>query len=407
MERGTSAVVVGAGLAGLAAARTLVAAGWQVRVLEASDGPGGRMRTDRVDGFRIDRGFQVLNSAYPELQTLGALAHRDDAVFDRGALLHLAGRHHRVLDPRQQLRAAPGDVTAPVGSVREKVVLAAFLAECGYASPGRIRRRKDVAFRDQLRAWHLDGTVTDRFVRPFLGGVLLESELTTSARFVDFVWRTFARGEVYVPAAGMGEFPATLAANLPEGTISYGARVTAVRPGEVDVGERTERADAVVVAADPRTAAGLLGWETPALHAVTTVWHTAPVRPTHEKLIALDSEGGPIVNSVVMTNVAPGYSPDGRALIASSNLGVGTLDEQSRRDHLARIWGVDVTNWETVAVSEIRDALPALPGGSPLRKPVIVAPGLFVAGDWRDTPSTQGALVSGRRAARAAIAAAA
>ncbi|MHA3703538.1 NAD(P)/FAD-dependent oxidoreductase [Jatrophihabitans sp. YIM 134969] len=404
MERGRSAVVVGAGLAGLAAARTLVAAGWQVRVLEASDAPGGRVRTDLVDGFRIDRGFQVLNSAYPELATLGALAHRDDAVFARGALLYRDGRRHRVLDPRRDPSSAPGDLAAPIGSLREKAVLAAFLAECGYASPDRIRRRTDVAFRDQLRAWRLDGPVTDRFVRPFLAGVLLEDTLTTSARYVDLVWRTFVRGDVYVPSSGMQDFPATLAGNLPADTVVYGARVDAVRPGEVDTGEKTERADAVVLAADPRTAAGLLGWDAPAMHDVTTVWHAAPTPPTREPLLLLDSEGGPVVNSVVMTNVAPAYSPDSRALVASSNLGIGTLGEQDRRDHLARVWGVDVTNWETVAVSEVRDALPSLPAGSRFRKPVTVAPGLYVAGDWRDTPSTQGALVSGRRAARAAIA---
>lgn len=344
MERGRSAVVVGAGLAGLAAARTLVAAGWQVRVFEASDAPGGRIRTEVVDGFRIDRGFQVLNSAYPELRTLGALAHRDDAVFGRGALLYQDGRRHRILDPRQDPRSAPAAITAPIGSLREKLVLAAFLAECGYASADRIRGRDDVEFRAQLRAWHLDGTVTDRFVRPFLAGVLLEDDLTTSARFVDFVWRTFVRGQVYVPAAGMQDFPQTLAGNLPADTIRYGTPVEAVRPGEVDVAGGTERADAVVLAADPRTASGLLGWDAPAMHDVTTVWHAVPTPPTREKLIVLDSEGGPLVNSVVMSNVAPGYSPDTRALVATSHLGIGTVGEQDRRDHLERLWGVDVTN---------------------------------------------------------------
>lgn len=407
MSRGRSAVVVGAGLAGLAAARAFVAAGWQVQVLEASDAPGGRIRTDVVDGFRIDRGFQVLNSAYPELQTLGALAHTDDALFGRGALLSREGRLHRVLDPRQAPTTAPAAVTAPIGSLREKVVLAAFLAECGYAGEDRIRGRRDVSFAEQLHRWRLDGAVAERFLRPFLAGVILEDRFATSARFVDFVWRTFVRGDVYVPAGGMQDFPRTLAAHLPEGTVRYGTPVRAVRPGEVDTDDGVERADAVVLAADPRTAAGMLGWDTPAMHDVTTVWHAAPVAPTHEKLIVLDTEGGPVVNTVVMSNASPRYSPDHRALVASSHLGVGTLDEPTLRDHLARLWGTDVTTWETVAVTEVRDALPSLPGGSPLRKSVTVAPGLFVAGDWRDTPSTQGALVSGRRAAQAAVRAAA
>lgn len=400
---GRSALVVGAGLAGLAAARTLVAAGWSVRVLEAERRPGGRIASDDVDGFTVDRGFQVLNSAYPELQRLGALAHTADAVFGSGALLHRGGRLHRVVDPRDEPTAAPAALTAPIGSLREKAVLGAFLAECGYASTRRIRRRRDVEFREQLRRWRLDGTVTERFIRPFLAGVLLEDELTTSQRFVDLVWRTFARGDVYVPGGGMQRFPEVLAGNLPAGTVEYGVRVHAVRPGEVDTDDGTARADAVVVAADPHGAAGLLGWDAPAMNAVTTVWHAAPTAPTRDKLIVLDTEGGPLVNTVVMSNVAPAYSPDGRALVASSFLGVGTVDEPTWERELARLWGTGVADWDLVAVTEVPHALPALPGGSPLRKPVRVADRLFVAGDWRDTPSTQGALVSGRRTAAAVI----
>jgi glycine/D-amino acid oxidase-like deaminating enzyme len=387
-------LVVGAGLAGLAAALRLVEAGRSVQVLEASDAPGGRMRSDRVDGFTIDRGFQVLSTAYPELQRIG-LPALDLGRFLRGALLRDEHGLHLVADPRE----APSDLLrARLGGPR----LLAYLAETTLSPASRIRGAHDVELREVLRR---RGADPDPFLRPFLQGVLLERRLTTSSRFAAFVLRTFARGDVGVPAAGMGALPAALAARLPAGTIEYGARAVAVRPGEVDVdGGSTRRAEAVVVAADPVAAAGLLGLRTPTMHGVTTVWHAVPAPPTRRPVLALDTTGGPIANSVVMTNAAPGYSPDRRALVATSVLGTEPLPDRVLRTELARLWGVGTVPWQEVAVTRVPEALPALPGGSPLRRPVRLAEGLYVAGDHRDTPSSQGALVSGRRAADAYLA---
>ncbi|WP_375387638.1 FAD-dependent oxidoreductase [uncultured Amnibacterium sp.] len=403
--READVLVVGAGLAGLAAALRLTAAGRSVRVLEASDAPGGRMRSDAVDGFTVDRGFQILNTAYPELRRIGLPDGLDLRPFVRGALLRDARGLHLVADPRQVPAGAGGLVTAPLGSAVRRALLGAYLADVTALPASRIRHGRDVELAKALRRRGVTGDPVEHFLRPFLQGVLLERELRTSSRFVAFVLRSFAYGDVGVPAAGMGALPLALAARLPEGTIEYAARVVAVRPGEVDIaGGGTRAAEAVVVAADPRTAAGLLGLRQPAMHAVTTVWHAVAAPPTRRPVLALDTEGGPVANSVVMTNAAPGYSPDGRALIASSVLGPEPVPDRLLRSTLARIWGVGTTGWQEVAVTWVPAALPALPGGSPLRKPVRLAEGLYVAGDHRDTPSSQGALVSGRRAAAAYLA---
>ncbi|MGN6446126.1 FAD-dependent oxidoreductase [Amnibacterium sp.] len=391
--READVLVVGAGLAGLAAALRLAAAGRSVRVLEASDAPGGRMRSDLVDGFTIDRGFQVLNTAYPELGRIG-MPDVDLRPFVKGALVRHDGGLHPALDPR-----------APLGSALQRARLAAYLAAVTAVPADRLRRARDVELREALRRHGVEGAPVDGFLRPFLQGVLLEPDLTTSSRFGAFVLRTFARGTVVVPGAGMGALPVALAGRLPSGTIEYGARVVAARPGEVDVeGGGTRRAEAVVVAADPTTAAALLELRPPAMHAVTTVWHAVAAPPVRTPVLALDSDGGPIANSVVITNAAPGYSPDRRALVASSVLGADPLPDPVLRSGLARLWGVGTAMWEEVAVTRIPAALPALPGGSPLRRPVRLTEGLYVAGDHRDTPSIQGALVSGRRAADAYLA---
>lgn len=406
-------IVVGAGLAGLAAATRLVAAGRSVQVLEASDGPGGRMRSDVVDGFVVDRGFQVLNTAYSELRRLDVLRHLDLQRLDRGAYLRSGDAVHLLADPRRIPAGVTGLLAGPLGTVGERARLGAFLLAVAYSPVGVLRRGRDVPFRDLLQRYRIDGAPTEHFLRPFLSGVLQEDELTTSSRFASYVLRTFVRGDVVVPAAGMGALPALLAARLPPGTVRTGQVVEEVRPRAVDVRGggtvRTVRTGAVIVAADPVGAARLLGLPAPVMHAITTTWHATLTPPTARPMIALDTEGGPVANSVVMSNAAPSYAsgssaPGGRALIASSSLGPEPLPDDVLRAALARLWGVDTATWQQIAETRVPQAVPALPGGTRRSVRVRVAPGLLVAGDWRESPSSQGALRSGRRAAEALLA---
>ena len=166
-------------------------------------------------------------------------------------------------------------------------------------------------------------------------------------------------------------------------------------------------ARSVVVAADPLTAADLLpGLPRPLMHGVTTHYHVAPVAPVAWPIIVLDGESaGPVANSVVLTNAAPSYSPDSRALISTSVLGTGHLTDRELRHALERLHGVSTVDWEHLASVPVPYALPAavVPLGN-LRRPVSLGDGRFVAGDHRDTPSIQGAMVSGCRAARAVLA---
>jgi cobalamin biosynthesis Mg chelatase CobN len=225
------------------------------------------------------------------------------------------------------------------------------------------------------------------------------------------VWRSFVIGTIAVPAAGMGAIPAQLAAGLPAGVLRLGQRVEAVGPGVVRTADAELAARAVVVAADPVTAAALLPRVVaPRMHTLTTLYHVAPTAPARGPTLHLDGTGGPLANTVVLTEAVPEYSPDApggdrRALVSSSFVGpAGTVAEPAVRRELARLYAVPTSEWEHLHTVEVTRALPALPGGSPLRRDVALGEGLFVAGDHRDTPSQQGALVSGRRAAQAVLA---
>ena len=399
-------VVVGAGLAGLRAAQVLCRRGLDVVVLDAADRPGGRVATDVVDGFRCDRGFQVLNTSYPALRAAADLDALDLRAFAPAAAVRGTDGLHTYGDPRRLPALAPRMTVDRLVPLRGKATLAAWTARVLAGGPRRVAAHGGRSAAVDLAAAAVRGPVLDRVLRPFLSGVLGEAELTTSAAYVRLVWRAFALGTIAVPAAGMGALPAQLAAGLPDGVLRLGRRVDAVRSGAVRVDGDELAARAVVVATDPVTAADLLpGVAAPRMYALTTLYHVAPTPPAASPSLHLDGTGGPLANTVVLTEAAPGYSPDGRALVSSSFL--GTADRLSERDvrrELARIYRVPTDGWVHLHTAEIPRALPALPAASPLRRDVALGDGLFVAGDHRDTPSQQGALVSGRRAAQAVLA---
>lgn len=408
-------LVVGAGLAGLRAAAVLHRHGVSVRVLEASDRVGGRMATDVIDGFRCDRGFQVLNSAYPALRAALAphgLDTLDARAFEPGAAIRAGdGALHRFVNPLRRPSSALGTATDELFGPIDKARLVAWTARVLASPPSRTATMIDRSGAEDLDAAGLGGAVTDRFLRPFLSGVLGETALDTSAAFVRLVWRSFALGTVVVPGDGMEALPRRLAAALPQGAVTLHTPVRAVHGGStpaVDTDEGTLTARAVLVAADPRTAAALLpGVAEPAMNALTTFFHVPPQAPTSSPLLHLDGTGGPVVNSTVLTAAAPGYSADGRPLVASSIVGTpaGTgVGEPEVRRELARIWGVPTDDWAHLHTAQVDRALPMFPAGRPVRRDVDLGANLFVAGDHRDTPSTQGALVSGRRAAQAVLA---
>ncbi|RBY79460.1 amine oxidase [Blastococcus sp. TF02-09] len=394
-------VVIGAGLAGLSVATRLAAAGRDVLVLEAAGHAGGRLTTDRVDGFLVDRGFQVLNTGYPRAADLD-LDALELGWFLTGARVWVDGRAHRVLDPRSRPTSIAATATAPIGTLPEKAALAAFSVRAGFLPVERLRQAPDRTAAEALQQAGLGGLVQERFLRPFLAGVLLEDRLETSGHYLDLLWRSFVRGRIGLPARGMQSIGQQLADRLPEGALHLGCRVTGVASGLVRTTDGSIAADAVVVATDPDTAAGLLPSVTAsAPRQVTTHLHVLPASPWDDALLVLGRPGGQLVNSVVLTDAQPRYSPDGRALVASSTLAPSR--EADVREEVARAHGVATGDLAHLTSVTVPAAQPAALPPLELRRPVDLGDGVFVCGDHRDTPSIQGALASGARTARAVL----
>jgi phytoene dehydrogenase-like protein len=399
-------LIVGAGMAGLCCAADLIAAGVPVRIIEASDAVGGRVRTDVVDGFLVDRGFQVLLTAYPELRRRCDLDALELRPFAPGAMVWMNGRGHVVSDPLRDPRQLWSTITAPIGSPLDKARIALLRRRVRSVHPVELLRGEEMTTAAALREAGFSDKIIQRFFRPLVGGIQLDPDLTASRRMFDVIFRMLADGDAAVPAAGMGAVPAQIARAFPEGTVELSIPVTAIGDGHVTVPGPAGRsiklkARAVVVATEGPVAAELLSLPSVGSRSVGSVWFAAPTAPTGDRYIILDGSGqGPALNVAVMSAVAPSYAPVGQHLIAVATPGVMTETLQvDVRAQLRNWWGSQVDRWELLATHRIAHGQPRL--GPPLHpaQKQRIADGVFVCGDHRDTPSIQGAMYSGRRAA--------
>ncbi|MCU4184629.1 FAD-dependent oxidoreductase [Acidiferrimicrobium sp. IK] len=425
---GPPVIVVGAGLAGLACARRLHAAGRSFLVLEGSDGPGGRVRTDVIDGFVCDRGFQVLPCAYPEVRAVLDLGSLDLRPFLPGATVRAAGAWHTLADPRRRPRSALAALTAPVGSLPDKLRVARLaLAAARWPADGPAGGA-DTSTRQWLRSEGLSEQIIATMLGPLLAGVLLDPALSTSSSQARFVWRSLVAGGASagsaVPAAGMGAVPAQIAAGLPGGSLRYSSPVRSVTGDSVTLAAGTVvPAAAVVVATEGPAAAALLPGvvDDPGGRPVGCVWYATPTPPMPAgsgapatTAIALDGGPGPVNNLAVMSTVNPSSAPPGQGLVAASIVDPDVIRNRSdeeidraARAQMASWWRGGLEGWRVLRVDRIAHAQPAQPPGTfstEPRRPVRTRVGVYVCGDHRDNASIQGALLSGRRAAEAVLA---
>ncbi|GAA1905645.1 NAD(P)/FAD-dependent oxidoreductase [Nocardioides lentus] len=449
MDTETEVVVVGAGLAGLRCARALREAGRDVVVCEAADTVGGRVATDVVDGHLADRGFQLLNPAYP---AVGRWVDADALglqPFPAGVVapdLAPGGTRLVLADPRREPGALPATLWGALGAgraPRDAVALARWAAPLlrqtladplpdavaarpprrrGRSLASRLDPRTDRPLREALDAVGAAGELR-RVLERFLAGVVLDDSGSTSSHYVLLLLRSFLTGRPSLPADGMRALPAQLAAPLGD-RVLLGRRVEAVEDAPdggvvVRAGGDSWRARAVVVAADPPAAAALTGAPVAPTRGVVTCWWSLDEAPTDSALLHVDGgarAAGPVVNTAVVSHAAPSYAPAGRHLVQASALlgptGAPDRPEPSEPDvrrHAARLLGAPdgaEARWRLLARHVVEVALPAQPAPLSTRRPTAVPgrPGVHLAGDHRDTASIQGALVGGERAARAVLA---
>lgn len=379
-----SVIVIGAGWAGLNAARLLTEAGFQVRILEKSDRVGGRITTDYIDGFTIDHGFQVINPAYAELRETGVVDVVNFYQLPKGLEIRTGNETIRVGDFREKLSYLSGDLDPSLGSWFEKFSFLRYLS----------KRSEETEFGIAMKDV---GKFYETVLKPFLDGVFLADSNLVSNRMARELIHWFIKGKPGLPSGGVREVSEALAAGL---DIEFNVEVHSVKENEVVTSDGKSQADAVVLAADPTTAAQFLGIQPERMSASQTWYFQIPQGMITSKHLRVGGLG-PIVNTVALSNICPSYAPRGSTLLAATNL--GSASEQDIRSHLSYLWEENSRDWELIKCLTITHSLPFHGPGKPLIAEALAEKGIYLAGDWRTTPSQQGALLSGRLVANALI----
>jgi phytoene dehydrogenase-like protein len=407
-------LIVGAGLAGLCCARRLAQCGVSFQLLEASDGIGGRVRTDVVEGFRLDRGFQVYLTAYPEGRRVLDLDALDLRPFPRGVHVWSGRRLHLFADPRRAPLTAIRSIFDTAVSPLDVFRLLRLSCSIGQGKLEHQTSKGERLTLDLLR-WNgrFSPAMIDRVFRPLLGGAFHEKDLATSSRFFRFLFRVLMEGEAAMPSRGMQAIPEQIAAALPEGFVRLNTRVDSLGHRAVTpAGGDTLLTRAVVVATDGPAAARLLGNEIadPGSHGSTTLYYSAAAGQAGSLSYAVDGTGqGPVDHLAVVSNVVPESAPPGQMLIAACVVGIPPEDDAGLdrrvRVQLSCWFGHEVTGWRLLRVYRIPHAVPDQTAGKldPWQRPVRLRPGLYVCGDHRDNASIDGAMASGFRAAQSVM----
>ncbi|MDR4468053.1 MAG: FAD-dependent oxidoreductase [Nitrospira sp.] len=405
-------LIIGAGLAGLACARRLIQSGITCTVLEASDGIGGRVRTDLVEGFQLDRGFQIFLTGYPEARKALNYAMLDLMPFHPGALIRYGGHFHLMSDLFRRPQDMVRTLFSPIGSFADKLRMWRMRRDALHHHLCSKMRDPTQPTYEVLQAYHFSDAMMTRFFSPFLSSVFLEPALTTPSWIFELVWGAFCRGTTAVPRDGMSAIAQHLAAPLPAGSIKLKQAVHHIQGSKVvlESGEQLT-GDVVVIATDDVTAARLRGEHATnsSARGSTTLYFDAPVAPQRGPWLIVNGEGQGLVRTLcVLSEAAPSYAPAGRALIsvtATEQLGAHDDFPEAVRLSLQSWFGSQVDEWRHLRTDHIRHALPPIALLSPhnLTAPARVADGLYICGDYRESGTLDGALRSGRKAAEAIL----
>ena len=399
-------IIIGAGIAGLTCAKYLKDRGIQSLILEASDGVGGRVRTDVHEGFLLDRGFQILLTAYPEAQQLLDYELLDLQAFKSGALIRDGKNNNFSIlgNPFKEPSKIWSSLTSNVGTLTDKMRVLRLILDTNNVQE-EVFENKGISTLEYLRNYGFSGNMIQQFFKPFFGGVFLENELSTSANFFKYIFGKFYEGDAVIPAKGIEQIAKQIHKKLYIGTVKLNTRVVRIDGNRVYL-ENGDRlfGEKIVLATDGFQADKLLGKTTNRkFNSTTCTYFSADRSPLKEKMLVLNPNRTSFAhNMCVPSDVAPFYAPIGKSLISVSTQGFELYDENELAKNIKREliswYGKEVETWQHLKTYHIPQALPNF-DNSFIDKPLKISDILYQCGDATAYPSLNAAMATGRKVA--------
>ena len=400
-------VIIGAGLTGLSCAYHLDKAGLDYKIYEKEPEIGGRLRTEKIDGFTVDRGFQVYLTAYPESQKILGYKTLDLHNFDPGALiLQDGGKIDMAYDPLRMPAKIFKSMSADIGTLWDKFKILSLRSSVLKERVVNMFNDNKLSTAEHLKAFGFSQKMIDTFFRPFYGGIFLEDELVTSASMFRFVYRMFSLGHAALPSNGMAAIPAQIASSLDSSKIFTNHTVNKISPNSLQIegGDEIEF-DHCVVATEGNYAKLMTGHSAINDKQVssTQFYFVAETKPYTEKLIALNPDKNRLVNNICVLNNIVGAYAQKNNLISATVLN-DTEDKCSEKEVQKEIqkWFPSAENWRLLKRMHISYSLPDQQNVSYGALPISQG-NLLIAGDHIQNGSINNACKMGEDAAKILI----
>jgi phytoene dehydrogenase-like protein len=410
----TDVIIIGGGIAGLTAAKQLHENNINFTLLEATDRIGGRVKTDIIDSFRLDHGFQVLLTAYPEAQKILDCDALNLKSFLPGAqLLYEDGSQGLLGDPLRNFSSLFPTIFSKAGNLKDKFLILKLRKQLANLSIEEIFNRNETSTTEILKTeYGFSPKMIERFFEPFFTGIFLEKELKTSRRMFDFVFKMFSEGNTSLPNLGMEEIPKQIAQSIPSNSIITNAKVNQIENQTVFTEDGSSfSAKSILVATEANGFIKEITAVKRKFHSTTHVHFTTDAAPIPKPIIALNTKSSRLVNNIcTVSKVAPAYSNSSKQLVSLSVVGQHGLKNDeligSIRKELSTWFGAETEKWEHL---QTREVVYGLPNQEQVLHKISSAnykirKGLYCCGDHLLNGSINAAMKTGREAVETILA---
>lgn len=291
--------IVGAGISGLIAATVLEQNGYYPVIIEATDGVGGRIKTDIVDGYQLDHGFQVLLTAYPAAQKYLDFESLQLQKFLPGASIFKNGKQKVIGDPLRDISLLFSTLFSGIGRFSDKIKILKLNKKLKEKTLSEIFSEREQSALSYLMDLGFSFKMIDDFFTPFFSGIFLENKLETSSRMFEFVYKMFGEGYAALPKAGIGAIPKQLSQNLKRTVFKFNTKVSSITDSEILLSDGQKlKSNFTIVATEPSKLIQNLKTQLTEWKSCDTLYFETESRAIKKPLIGLIPKYGTLINNI-------------------------------------------------------------------------------------------------------------